>query len=163
MKEFLNGKLSKKATVIAVILIALFVLGGNLGAVLGHRAYLNGKEAKIVNYSVRENSPLRMRKDGTLSYRYKSGATVLDAADLLILSDGASMQTLRLTTDDNTLLPSSTAVDVRSYPHTYMFLRVTSDGGKNHTDYILEIVSESDYREDAKLPAILSETGPIIQ
>lgn len=163
MQNFLNKKLSKKSTVICIVCIAVFVISGILGAILGHQAYLNSREAKITNYSVREGSALRMRNNGELVYCYQDGCKKLDVKELLELSDGATMQLVRSVTADGTLLPLSTQIDLTANNHVYLFLRVTSEGNKFKRDYILEVVSASDYQADQKLPPVLFDDGPVIQ
>lgn len=163
MKLFSDKVLSKKTTLISCIAVALFVICGMVAAIVGHTVYLRGREAKITNYSVRDNSDLLMRRDGVLSYRYADGTTSVDAADLVQLSDGAVMKVLYVATDDNVILRNSSTIDLCAHPHVYMYLHITGEGGKNQTDYILEIVSRSEYQEEQTLPPILIEEGPVIQ
>ena len=163
MKLFSDKVLSKKTTLISVIAVTLFVICGMVAAIVGHTVYLRGREAKITNYSVRENSDLLMRRDGVLSYRYDDGMTSVDAADLVRLSDGAVMKVLCVVTEDDISLQKTTTVDLCANPHVYMYLSVTGEGGKNQTNYILEIVPKSAYQEEQRLPSILLDDGPFIQ
>ena len=163
MKDFFDRKLSRKSTIVAIVLISAFVFCGMIGAIVGHTYYLNKQEARIVNYSVRENAPLYLRRDGTLVYRYDDGTSSVNALDIIALSDGATAQILRVVTAENVELSHSPDIDLMKNPHVYLFLRVTSNGDKNQTDYILEIVSRSSYKEEQSLPSVIIDNGPILQ
>ena len=163
MKEFFDKKLSKKTSIICIVCIALFVLAGMIGAIVGHRIYLNSREAFITNYSTKEGATLRMRNNGCLVYSYQDALTELEVTDVLEISDGATIKAMRLETIDGTVLPLSTKLDLTATPHVFLFLHVTSEGNQHQKDYILEVVSASDYQADQKLPPVLFDDGPVIQ
>ena len=153
----LNKKLNKKQTTIAVIAIACFVILGIVGAIVGNVLYLDSQEAKIVNYSSSNNAPLRMRNNGSFVYVYKD-ATEIRLTDVLELSKGATLSVIRIETDpEKEALSAKTEIDLTAHPHVTVFLQVKSKSGKKTTDYMLEIVSESEYRPDEKLPPLIEE------
>ena len=152
-----NKKLNKKQTIIAIMSIACFVLLGIVGAILGNVLYLDSQEAKVVNYSSSNGSSLRMKNNGSLVYVYKD-TTAINLSDVLELSKGATLKVIRVeTTPDKESLPPQTEIDPSVHPHVNVFLQVKSKSGKKTTDYLLEIVSEKEYRPDEKIPPLIEE------
>ncbi|MBO4538836.1 MAG: hypothetical protein J5781_01055 [Clostridia bacterium] len=158
MKKFdLDQKLSKKATTIAVCAIVCFVLLGIIGAILGGVFYTKGQEAKITNYSTSQNASFRMRNDGTLVYIYEQ-PSVLDVCDVIAVSKNANMTVLRAETlPDGVSFTPDTKVDLAARPHVRLLVRVKNHINEKTTDYLLEVVSKTDYQPDKALPVLIGE------
>ena len=158
MKKFdLDQKLSKKATIVAACAIVCFVLAGIFGAVLGGTLYAKGQEAKITNYSTSQNASFRMRNDGTLVYIYEQ-PSVLDVNDVVAVSKNANLTVLRAETlpDGVSFVPAST-VDLTACPHVRLLVRIKNPLNEKTTDYLLEIVSKTDYQPDKALPVLIGD------
>ena len=156
MKKFdLDQKLSKKATIVAACAIVCFVLAGIIGAVLGGTLYAKGQEAKITNYSSSQNASFRMRNDGTLVYIYEQ-PSVLDVNDVIAVSKNANLTVLRaeILPDGVSFAPAST-VDLTPHPHVQLLVQVKNPINEKTTDYLLEIVSKTDYQPDKALPVLI--------
>ncbi len=163
MKINLNGKLSKKGTIIALALVAAFVLAGIVGAVVGHKSYIDKQGAEIVNAPFTEGVSLRRRADMTYVYVYEENAESVDVTKVLELSKGASMRVQKVVNESGVALPTHSVINVKENRHSFVLLQVTSDGGAHVRSYVLEIVSREEYRPDDKMPAVNVDDDPIIQ
>lgn len=152
-----NKKLSKKQTTIAIAAIACFVILGILCAALGGISYEKNQEAKIVNYSSSGDASLRLRNNGALVYVYKE-PTVFSLTNVLELSKGATLNVVRAeSVPDKAPVAGKTEIDPSATPHVTVFLQVKSRSGRKTTDYVLEIVSESEYKPDETLSPIIED------
>ena len=161
----MNKSLSKKATLIAIISVCVFVVAGMIGAIVGNETYLDKQEAKVTNYSVTESAPLRMRNNGQLVYRYQDGTNAIDVKGILELSKGATVTVKKEIVDGKMYPKNDTVINVADSPRTFLLIQVVSASMNKKSDYILEIVSAKDYQPDAPLPIFpaTGDSGILIQ
>ncbi len=145
----LSERLSKKNTIVAIICIVVFLIAGFLAAVLGHIAYVNSREAEILNYSHSSSSDFFMRSDGlNLVYKYKDSVSEVNLSNILELSDGASFRILVVLNEDGEKIShSEVTFDVSDKQQYFVIVNVTSLGRVHTNGYLIEIVSETDYSE----------------
>ena len=160
----LDQKLSKKATTVFIVALVCFVIASILAAAIGGSVYFGKQDAKITNYSSAKDAALRLRNDGTLVYVYESPA-LLSLSDLIDVSKGSDLFVLRAeTVPDGVAFTPSKTIDLSIHPHAQLLLQVKNPINGKTTDYILEIVSKTEYQPDKALPVLIGgNDGPILQ
>ena len=136
-------KLSKKTTIIILSVVALILIGGILGAVLGHQAYLGNKNAEITNYS--KGSDFYMKTNGMLFYKYDAEDTVVKVKEFVEVSEGATLNILNVLTYANGELKTTSnlsgELSVASGERYFVITEVISEGGYKKNGYVIEIAS----------------------
>ena len=151
----LSARLSPKNTLIPVACIVLFVVIGFIAAVVGHRTFVNSREAKIINISYSTSEKFFMREDGlNLVYKYSSSDDEVDLSKIVSLSDGATFRIgAVLDKDGNKTDHTGVVFDVSDSEKYFVILNVKSLGGVHSNGYIVEIVSEDDF--DPESPSLV--------
>ncbi len=160
-KVDLSARLSKKNTIIAIVVIIVFAICGILAAVLGHRAYLRGCEARITNVSSSPSASLFYRSDNlTMVYTYSTKEKKVVLSDVLKLSEGATM-TIKIVTDANgkVIDRSGDTFDVADGERYIVFIEIKSNGGIHKNGYVLDVVSRDEYSD--KTPDFIKEVTDI--
>lgn len=157
----LTERLSKKNTIIAVVCIVVFLIIGFVAAVVGHRAYLDSREAEITNISYSSSAKLFMRADGvTLVCKYSSSDVSVALDKVLSLSKGASLSVVSVVDENGSPVShSGVSFDVSDGQRYFVILNVKSFGGVHTNGYVLEIVSEEDFDVNGTTPFSF---GPIL-
>ncbi len=146
----LSARLSKKNTIIAIVCVFVFLVCGILAAVLGHKAYLTGCEAKITNVSSSPSSSLFSRPDGlTIVYAYSTEEKQVKLGEVLSLSKGATM-TIKTVTDASgkVISRSGDTFEVAENERYIVFIAIKSNGGLHENGYVLDIVSADEYSDE---------------
>ena len=140
-----NSKISKKTAIIIICALVLVVIGGVLGAVLGHQAYLGNKKAEIVNYASTSSSDFYMKDSGMLFYKYDAEDTVVKVSEFVEVSEGATLNILNVLTYANGELKTTSnlsgELSVASGERYFVITEVVSMGGDKKNGYVIEVAS----------------------